>query len=176
MKYEVKGPCDRWGSATSLSLQYNYPLTDLPFITTTLFTAQDDPITYLAYKLRKAGTVVLGPYLLAFIHYYCQYKRHKWIKGNPTVLLATETLHSCCCWKYVFRCWKATLYLNQSHIHLYFRLTWHQWNHSPDWKAWVYLLALAKGLVSRYLVTAALLTQAKMVFSKCFRNSHARWK
>lgn len=93
---------------------------------------------------------MLGPYLLAFIHRYCQCKRHKWIKGNPTVLLATESLPSCWWWMYVFRCWKATWYLKQSQ---YFRLTWHQWNHSPDCRLGFICLLLAKGWVSGYLVT-----------------------
>jgi len=60
------------GSATSFTLQYIHPLTDLPFIAVTPFAVQDIPVTYLVFKLRKVVTVVPGPCLLAFIHHYYQ--------------------------------------------------------------------------------------------------------
>lgn len=156
-----------------------YPHADLPFVAMTPFTAQNISITYLAYKLRRTVNVVPGPCLLTSIQKYCQYSWHKWIKGNPAVLLAIEILQSCWRWMYFLRNWKTTWYLKPSPIHLYFRLTWHGEVTDQTERFGFVCLLLAKELVSRYHTTSQMLhcwLRHRMGFSKYLKNAHPRWK
>lgn len=171
-KCEQKCQYYMWGSATSLPLQQIYPHADLPFVTMTPFTPQNISITYLAYKLKKTVNVVPWPCLLDFIQHCCQYSWHKWIKGNPTVLLATEILQ-------FLRSWKTTWYLKPSPIHLYFRLTWHSEVTDQAERFGFVCLLLAQRSVSRYHTISQMLhcwLRHRMGFSKYLKNAHPRWK
>lgn len=127
----------------------------LPLFVIASLTFQDISVTLLAYKLRKGVSVLPGAYLLAFVYHF-QYNWHEWIERNATILLVTDILLSWWTSLYASRWWWIFWCQKQRHIHLYFRLTWHQWNHSLDCRVWVCLL-LATGSVSSYLTKGQML-------------------